>query len=233
MEQIQVYSTYMVDDAIYKTVKYEEGDKITPEPEPTKEGYTFSGWSEIPATMPANDVTVTGTFTANKTKYTLTYTVDGEVYKSYQLKPGSTIIPEPAPQKEGHTFSGWSEIPEEMPANDVTITGTFTMDPLGKCEAPTISIINGKAVFACKTDGVTYHYDIKHLDVNSGLGNDVKLTNTYRISVYTSKEGYEDSETTTEDIRFYIGKKGDIDGNGVVDAADVVLTTNIIMSGTE
>ncbi len=32
--------------------------------EPVKEGYTFSGWSEVPETMPAEDVTVTGSFTA-------------------------------------------------------------------------------------------------------------------------------------------------------------------------
>ena len=74
--------------------------------------------------MPANDVTVTGTFSVNK--YKLTYTVDGEVYKSYDVAYGATITPEPAPTKEGFTFSGWSDIPETMPAYDVTITGTFT-----------------------------------------------------------------------------------------------------------
>ena len=41
-------------------------DDTTPEPEPTKEGYTFSGWSEIPETMPDHDVTVTGSFIVNK-----------------------------------------------------------------------------------------------------------------------------------------------------------------------
>lgn len=54
---------YMVDGEEYKTVQLAEGDAITPEANPTKDGYTFSGWSEIPETMPAHDVTVTGTFT--------------------------------------------------------------------------------------------------------------------------------------------------------------------------
>lgn len=54
---------YMVDGEEYKTVQLAEGDAITPEANPTKDGYTFSGWSEIPTTMPAHDVTVTGTFT--------------------------------------------------------------------------------------------------------------------------------------------------------------------------
>ena len=118
--------TYMVDGEEYKSVEVDLGAAITPEAEPTKEGYTFSGWSEIPETMPANDVTVTGTFAVNK--YTLTYKVDGEEYKSYVVEYSAAITPEAEPTKEGYTFSGWSEIPETMPANDVTVTGTFAVN---------------------------------------------------------------------------------------------------------
>ena len=117
---------YKVDGVVYKTVTYAVGETIVPEPAPTKEGYTFSGWSEIPATMPAHDVTVTGTFSINK--YKLTYIVDGVEYKSYDIEYGATITPEVEPTKEGYTFSGWSEIPATMPAHDVTVTGTFTLD---------------------------------------------------------------------------------------------------------
>ncbi len=60
-------------------------------------------------------------------EYTLTYLVDGEVYKTYQLKAGDPIDPEPAPKKEGYEFSGWSPIPATMPAENLTITGTFTL----------------------------------------------------------------------------------------------------------
>ena len=116
--------TYMVDGEVYKTYSIEEGETITPESEPTKEGHTFSGWSEIPETMPDHDVTITGTFSINK--YILEYKVDGEVYKTDSLEYGTNITPEAEPTKEGYTFSGWSDIPETMPANDVTITGSFT-----------------------------------------------------------------------------------------------------------
>lgn len=118
--------TYMVDGEVYKTISYDYGATITPEPAPVKDGYTFSGWSEIPATMPAHDVTVTGSFTINK--YKLTYTVDGEEYKSFEIEYGASITPEPTPTKEGYTFSGWSDIPETMPAHDVTVTGSFTVN---------------------------------------------------------------------------------------------------------
>lgn len=118
--------TYKVDGEVYKTYEVNYGTPITPEPELTEEGYTFSGWSEIPETMPAHDVTVSGTFTINT--YKLIYMVDGEVYKSYDVEYGSAITPELEPTKEGYSFSGWSEIPETMPANDVTVTGSFAIN---------------------------------------------------------------------------------------------------------
>ena len=118
--------TYYVDEEEYKSVTYSSGAGITPEPAPTKEGYTFSGWSEIPESMPDYDVTVTGTFTVNK--YDLTYKIDGEVYVTYQIEYGTPITPEAEPTKEGYTFSGWSYIPEKMPAEAVNVVGSFTVN---------------------------------------------------------------------------------------------------------
>ena len=117
---------YMVDGVEYKRVQYAFEDAIVPEAEPTKEGYTFSGWSEMPATMPLHDVTVVGEFTVNM--YQITYMVDGEVYATEQIAYGSAIVLKDAPVKEGYIFSGWSEAPETMPAADVVIEGTFTVD---------------------------------------------------------------------------------------------------------
>ena len=115
--------TYMVNGTEYKSYEIEEGTNIIPETYPTKEGYTFSGWSELPSTMPSKDVTVMGTFTINK--YKLTYYVDGIEYKSYNIEYGASVTPEAEPTKQYYTFSGWSWIPGQMPANDVTVTGSF------------------------------------------------------------------------------------------------------------
>ena len=57
--------TYVVDGVEYKIYTIEEDAPITPEPEPTKEGYTFSGWIGLPEIMPEYDVTVEGVFTPN------------------------------------------------------------------------------------------------------------------------------------------------------------------------
>ena len=137
---------YKVDGAEYKNYEVEYGASITPEAVPAKEGYTFSGWDEVPETMPDNDVTISGTFSINK--YKLIYKVDGADYKSYDVEYGASITPESAPTKEGYSFSGWSEVPETMPANDVTVTGTF-------------SINKYKLIY--KVDGADYKsYDVEY-----------------------------------------------------------------------
>ena len=186
--------TYIVDGEVYKTYTVTYGTSIAPEPVPTKEGYTFSGWSYIPATMPATDVVVMGTFTISS--YTLTYKVDGQVYKTYTVEYGAAITPEPEPTKEGYTFSGWSTIPATMPDHDVTVTGTFTKIII-KCATPTISYANGKLTFNCETEGAICHSTITDTDIKSYTGNEVDLTVTYYISVYATKEDFEDSEVAT------------------------------------
>lgn len=115
---------YIVDGVEYATEKVPYNSVIALKQYPTKEGYTFSGWNNVPETMPAYDVTVTGQFVANT--YQLLYIVDGEVYASMQIQYGSPLYLIANPTKTGYTFSGWSEIPETMPAHDVEITGEFT-----------------------------------------------------------------------------------------------------------
>ncbi len=118
--------TYMVDGKVYRTQTIDCGADIPTIEEPVKQGYTFSGWSEIPATMPAEDIIITGTFTINT--YAVTYIVDGEVFATDSIVYGAEIVPRDEPTKEGHTFSGWSEIPATMPAANITIMGTFSIN---------------------------------------------------------------------------------------------------------
>ena len=118
--------TYMVDDEVYVSHYLKVGATITAEPEPTKEGYTFISWSEIPETMPAEDVVVTATFSINS--YTITYRIFGNegVYKTEVLEYGATIIPPEVPEMEGYTFK-WYALPETMPAQDLEIFGVYTL----------------------------------------------------------------------------------------------------------
>lgn len=54
--------TYVLDNEIYKSIEIQEGITVTPETDPVKDGYVFSGWKTVPETMPASDVIVFGEF---------------------------------------------------------------------------------------------------------------------------------------------------------------------------
>ena len=110
--------TYLVDGETYEIVEVAHGDDITPIANPVKEGYTFGGWGEMPATMPAENIIVSGGYI-----YTVTYMVDGETYETVKVAYGDVLTP---PIKEGHTLVDWSEAPETMPAEDIIINVTFT-----------------------------------------------------------------------------------------------------------
>lgn len=118
--------TFVVDGEVYKTIPVKYDEEIPMPEEPVKEGCTFGGWSEVPATMPAEDIIITGSFYANY--YTVTYVVDGEIYATATVGYNSVIPEMEEPIKEGHTFNGWEYIPDVMPAKDITITGSFTVN---------------------------------------------------------------------------------------------------------
>lgn len=63
-------------------------------------------------------------------KYQLIYIIDGEIYKKYEICEGDAITPEATPTKEGYSFSGWSEIPETMPAHDVVVMASFVKNDI-------------------------------------------------------------------------------------------------------
>ncbi len=117
---------YTVDEETVRTDSVKYGTTITLPGEPTKEGYTFSGWSEAPETMPANDVVISGTFTINK--YLVTFKIGDEVIAADSLEYGIAIVAPEAPEKEGYTFDGWGEVLETVPANDVTIEGSYSVN---------------------------------------------------------------------------------------------------------
>ena len=62
---------------------------------------------------------------------------------------------------------------------------------------PTIAYKNGKLTFNCETEGATCQSSITDPDIASYSSNEVQLGVTYNISVYATKTGFENSETTT------------------------------------
>lgn len=118
--------TYLIDGEVFLTDTLTRGSAISLPEEPTKEGYTFSGWGEVPEVMPAKDMTIEGSFIVNK--YLVTFKIGDEVIASDSLEYGANIVVPEAPEKEGYTFNGWGEVIETVPASDVTYGGSYTIN---------------------------------------------------------------------------------------------------------
>jgi hypothetical protein len=41
---------------------------------------------------------------------------------------GAKVETPKVPEKEGHTFNGWEDVPETMPANDVVVVGSYSVN---------------------------------------------------------------------------------------------------------
>ena len=104
---------------------------ITKPGAPTKEGYTFDGWSEaIPDNMPAKNMTITANWNINQ--YTITFYDDengnvvGTITQDYQFAVDASNI---KPNKTGYSFSGWkTSVPEQMPAENMSIVADWTIN---------------------------------------------------------------------------------------------------------
>jgi uncharacterized repeat protein (TIGR02543 family) len=115
------------------------GTEITAPADPTRKGYTFKGWDkEIPETMPAENITVKAQWEINQ--YTITFDTNGgsEIAPITQDYGTEITVPD-NPTRKGYTFKGWDkEIPETMPAENITITARWK-----DTEKPTGEIIIG------------------------------------------------------------------------------------------
>ena len=102
------------------------GTAITTPADPTREGYTFIGWdTEIPTTMPAENMIITAKWKVNQ--YTITFDSNGGSEIAPITHDYGTSIAAPAdPTREGYTFIGWDKaIPTTMPAENMTVTAQW------------------------------------------------------------------------------------------------------------
>lgn len=63
-------------------------------------------------------------------EYTAKFISDGTTLSEKKLKEGAAIAKPANPSKSGYTFKGWSpEVPDKMPAKDMTFTALFEKNP--------------------------------------------------------------------------------------------------------
>ena len=95
---------------------------------PTRTGYTFKGWfPEFTGKVPAANTTYTAQWEVNK--YNVTFNTDGgSAIDPVEVEYGSKITLPETPTKEGHTFYGWVNVPETMPAENITLLASWTIN---------------------------------------------------------------------------------------------------------
>ncbi len=123
--QINEYNLYVIVEDDTTATVYEYEAEIEALENPEKKGFTFVGWSaEVPATMPAADVTIEAQFVVDT--FTFTTIVD-EVQREKRYTYGEIVETPEDPSKEGHTFVGWSgELPSVMPDSNVVVNALWS-----------------------------------------------------------------------------------------------------------
>ena len=177
------------------SITQDYGTAITPPAAPTRTGYTFAGWDKtIPATMPAENMTITARWQVNQ--YTITFKPEnGGQDIVIKQDYGTAITPPAAPTRTGYTFAGWDKtIPTTMPAGDMAITAqwqlnqyTITFDTAGGSEVPSITQDYGTAITAPANPTKTgYTFAGWNREIPTAMpAGDMTITAQWQLNRYT------------------------------------------------
>ena len=174
---------------------------------PTKEGYTFTGWTGSNGTTPETTVKIVKGSTGNKTytanwkinTYAITYnlvggTVTGTNPTSYTIGTGDITLINPT--KEGYTFTGWTGSNGTTPQTTVKIikgsTGNKTYTANWKINTYTVTINSSNASYGTVSKtSITVDYGTKY----SASGNTLTIGSNTVTATKIDQTGY----TTTFD----------------------------------
>ncbi|MBO6062242.1 MAG: InlB B-repeat-containing protein, partial [Clostridia bacterium] len=111
------------DGTVLSTQSVPAGGSATAPENPSREGYTFMGWS-CDFTNVTCDITVTATYSMNT--YTVTFVDwDGTVLKTETVNYGASATAPADPVREGYTFAGW-DVDFSFITGNLIVTATYT-----------------------------------------------------------------------------------------------------------
>ncbi|MCR5496505.1 MAG: InlB B-repeat-containing protein, partial [Paludibacteraceae bacterium] len=97
--------TYIIDGEVIKTTRYLYGAAISPAKAPNRVGYEFDVWEGLPATMPAHDLSVTGTYKI--ATYSIVLRNEGVAIDTIYYTIFDDVIALPVIDGPGKMFKGW------------------------------------------------------------------------------------------------------------------------------
>lgn len=203
----------------------------------------FAGCSSLPSvTIPSNVISIGSEAFTNCTSLTDVYSKPTDVMATSSMSalfaetnafdgsyPERILLHVPSGSVAAYkAIEPWSKFKNVVALQD----DDDTPAPI-KCAKPTISYNNGTINFTCSTAGVEFVSSVTSEDVKSYSTASITLSQKYTISVYAAKTGYDNSDVATMDIiitgngQAYV--VGDMDGNGILNATDIVKLVDKIM----
>ncbi|MDR5658819.1 leucine-rich repeat protein [Serpentinicella sp. ANB-PHB4] len=174
-----------------KTEEVTYGSSARPPSNPTREGYTFTGWSENFSYITRN-LTVTAEYEINR--YTVIFKdYDGTVLKTDVVTHGSDAISPTHPIREGYTFKGWDKTLNNI-TQDLTITAQYEINQY----TVTFDSNGGSAVDAIIAD---FNTTIKA--PNNPIKEGYNFRGWYKDSDFMTPWNFISDQVPAEDITLY------------------------------
>jgi hypothetical protein len=208
------------DGTVLKTETVEQGGAATAPANPTRVGYTFTGW-DVAFNNVQSDLVVTAQYQINT--YTVTFKDwDGTVLKTQTVAYGGAATAPANPTRVGYTFTGW-DVAFNYITGNLTVTAQYTINTYtvtfvdwDGTVLKTQTVAYGGAATA-PTDPTREGYTF--------IGWDVAFN--YITGNLTVTAQYE------EDVPPVTILPGDVDCNGLVNMADLALAASYVQnSGT-
>ena len=221
--------TYYVDGAVWDTAEAFYGSGIQAPTYTPAAGKTWSGWTDLPALMPDNNIDVHST--TAWIDYTVTYLdADGSPFAVYgadanKLHYGDAVpVPDDVPVLAGYTFTDWD-------CDDTTVTGNLVIEPVftqNEYQVTFVYGLNGEeeedggyAVYGqnipvsdfpnedAAIEGYTFKWQYEGVDINNAFavpaldaGEEIIITAVYSASGFTIEYYRDSSRLSTQTLQY-------------------------------